>query len=157
MEWSLAGYRPVRAHRAIAALLCLPMAAPALAGSLDLAALRGHVVYLDFWASWCAPCRQSFPWMDSIVKSYQDQGLAVIAVNVDQDRADADRFLAQFRPGFQVLFDPKGSSAAEFKVSGMPTSLIIDRHGVVRYTHVGFWPADAQVATRQIRELLAEH
>jgi len=151
------GEKPVRAVSTVAALCCLMMAVPAPAGPIDLAALRGRVVYLDFWASWCTPCRQSFPWMESIRKSYQDQGLAVIAVDVDQDRADADRFLAQFHPGFEVLFDPQGSNAEKFKVSGMPTSLIIDRHGVVRYTHVGFWPADAQVAAQQIRELLAEH
>ncbi|HEY6923564.1 MAG TPA: TlpA disulfide reductase family protein [Steroidobacteraceae bacterium] len=157
MELSLAGYRPVRARSAVAALLCLMVGFPALADPVDLAALRGRVVYLDFWASWCGPCRQSFPWMDSIRKSYQGQGLAVLAVNVDQNRADADRFLAQFHPEFEVLFDPQGSSAERFKVVGMPTSFIIDRQGVVRYTHVGFWPADAQVATQQIRELLAEH
>jgi cytochrome c biogenesis protein CcmG, thiol:disulfide interchange protein DsbE len=158
MERALAGDRHVRAVSAVAALLCLIIAAPALAaGPIDLAALRGRVVYLDFWASWCAPCRQSFPWMESLRRSYQEQGLAVIAVNMDQDRADADRFLKQFHPGFEVLFDPRGDSAEQFKVSGMPTSLIIDRLGVVRYTHVGFWPADAQVAAQQVRELLAEH
>jgi thiol-disulfide isomerase/thioredoxin len=159
-EWSKAlagGDRRARGVSRFAALLCLMAAVPTPAGPLDLDALRGRVVYLDFWASWCTPCRQSFPWMESLRKTYQDQGLAVVAVNLDRDRTDADRFLKQFHPGFEVLFDPQGSSAGQFKITGMPTSLLIDRRGAVRYMHVGFWPADAQAATQQIRELLAEH
>jgi len=123
---------------------------------LDLSGLHGRVVYLDFWASWCAPCRQSFPWMDSMQQTYGTQGLSVLAINVDHDRADAERFLKQFQPRFEVRFDPEGSWALQFKVTGMPTSLIIDRRGVVRFTHVGFWPAESAVAAHEIRELLAE-
>ena len=89
-------------------------------------------------------------------QAHQAEGLTVIAVNVDHDRADADRFLRQFQPGFEVRFDPEGTLAQRFKVSGMPTSLIIDRHGSVRFTHVGFWPADGAVAAHEIRALLAE-
>lgn len=122
----------------------------------DLDALRGSVVYLDFWASWCAPCRQSFPWMEEMRKAHQAEGLTIIAVNVDHNRADAERFLKQFQPGFEVRFDPDGLLAQRFKVSGMPTSIIIDRHGAVRFTHVGYWPADGVVAAHEIRELLAE-
>ncbi len=136
-------------------LLCL-LAIPAWSEPLDLNAFAGKVVYLDFWASWCAPCRQSFPWMSAMQKAYQAQGLTVIAVNVDHDRADADSFLRQFQPQFQVWFDPQGSWAEKFKVSGMPTSIIIDRHGVPRFTHIGFWPGDSDVSAQQIRELLAE-
>jgi hypothetical protein len=94
--------------------------------------------------------------MEEMQKAHQTDGLNVIAVNVDHDRADADRFLKQFHPGFDVRFDPEGTLAQRFKVSGMPTSLIIDRHGAVRFTHVGFWPADSAVAAHEIRELLAE-
>lgn len=126
------------------------------AGPLNLSSLHGRVIYLDFWASWCAPCRQSFPWMDSMQRTYAAQGLSVLAINVDHDRADADRFLKEFRPQFEVRFDPDGTWAQQYKVTGMPTSLIIDRRGVVRFTHIGFWPADGVVATHEIRELLAE-
>jgi cytochrome c biogenesis protein CcmG/thiol:disulfide interchange protein DsbE len=124
---------------------------------LDLSTLRGRVVYLDFWASWCGPCRQSFPWMESMKNTYGAQGLTVLAINVDHDRADADQFLKIFHPDFEIRFDPQGSWAEQFKVSGMPTSVIIDRHGVVRFTHVGFWPAQGDVSAQQIQQLLAEH
>jgi thiol-disulfide isomerase/thioredoxin len=123
---------------------------------LDLTAWRGRVVYLDFWASWCAPCRQSFPWMNSMQKTYDADGLTIIAINVDHDRADAERFLKQFQPRFEVRFDPQGRWAEQFKVSGMPTSMIIDRHGVTRFTHIGFWPGDSETSAQQIRELLRE-
>jgi cytochrome c biogenesis protein CcmG/thiol:disulfide interchange protein DsbE len=126
------------------------------ASSLDLTSHRGRVVYLDFWASWCAPCRQSFPWMETLKRSYGDQGLEVIAVNLDTDRADADKFLKQFHPTFDVRFDPKGELAELYKVHGMPSSVLIDRHGVTRFTHVGFRPIDAAIYEAQLRGLLAE-
>ena len=126
------------------------------AAPLDLASLRGQVVYLDFWASWCGPCRQSFPWMQALKNSYESQGLAIVAVNVDTDRADADKFLHQFQPTFAVRFDPKGELAELYKVKGMPSSVLIDRHGVTRFTHVGFRPVDGAVYEAQLRELLSE-
>ena len=153
----LAKRLPIIGRAAICALLLAVRASPVSAAPLDLSALRGRVVYLDFWASWCGPCRQSFPWMDSMQKAYEAQGLTVLAINVDRDRADADRFLKIFHPEFEIRFDPEGSWAEEFKVSGMPTSVIIDRHGAVRFTHVGFWPAQGDVSAQQIRKLLAEH
>jgi thiol-disulfide isomerase/thioredoxin len=142
---------------AICALLGVFNPAAAAAAPLDLGALHGRVVYLDFWASWCGPCRQSFPWMESMKNTYEGQGLTVLAINVDHDRAAADRFLKIFHPDFEIRFDPQGSWAEQFKVSGMPTSVIIDRHGVVRFTHVGFWPAQGDASAQQIQQLLAEH
>ena len=114
-------------------------------------------MYLDFWASWCAPCRQSFPWMQKMKMTYESQGLTILAINVDQTRADADRFLERFHPDFQVLFDPEGALAEQFKAKGMPTSVIFDRHGTVRFTHVGFVPVSEEKFEQEIRELLAEH
>ena len=153
----LAKRLPIIGRAAICALLLAVRASPVSAAPLDLSALRGRVVYLDFWASWCGPCQQSFPWMDSMQKAYEAQGLTVLAINVDRDRADADRFLKIFHPDFDIRFDPSGSWAEEFKVSGMPTSVLIDRHGAVRFTHVGFWPAQGDVSAQQIRKLLDEH
>jgi cytochrome c biogenesis protein CcmG/thiol:disulfide interchange protein DsbE len=123
---------------------------------LDLEGFRGRVVYLDFWASWCGPCRQSFPWMQTMKRTYENQGLTVVAVNLDRDRTAADRFLVQFRPTFDVRFDPSGDLAELYKVQGMPSSVLIDRHGVARFTHVGFRPVDGAVYEAQVRELLAE-
>jgi cytochrome c biogenesis protein CcmG/thiol:disulfide interchange protein DsbE len=126
------------------------------ADPIDLQAFRGRVVYLDFWASWCVPCRQSFPWMQTLKAKYQRQGLEVIAVNLDQNRGDADRFLGKFRPTFEVRFDPRGESAERFRVQGMPTSVIIDRHGAVRFTHIGFRPVDETAHENELRQVLAE-
>jgi cytochrome c biogenesis protein CcmG, thiol:disulfide interchange protein DsbE len=128
----------------------------ARAADLDLNAYRGKVVYLDFWASWCGPCKQSFPWMETLKDTYDRQGLAVIAVNLDMDRADADKFLDRFRPTFEVRFDPKGELAALYKVRAMPSSVLIDRHGVARFTHEGYRPVDGAAYEAQVRELLAE-
>jgi len=143
--------------RSALVILCLAVSASVPAAvSLDLTRFRGRVVYLDFWASWCGPCKQSFPWMESLQKTYGDQGFEIIAVNVETDRADADKFLNLLHPTFEVQFDPKGELAEFYKVHGMPSSVLIDRHGVTRFTHVGFRPIDAALYEAQLRELLAE-
>ena len=138
------------------ACACLAGSPFSASASLDLDGLRGRVVYLDFWASWCAPCREAFPWMRVMQSTYEPQGLAVIAVNLDHDRADAERFLRTFRPNFKVQFDPQGLLAEQFNVAGMPTSVLIDRHGVQRYTHIGFRAVDRQIRSKEIQQLLAE-
>jgi thiol-disulfide isomerase/thioredoxin len=126
------------------------------ASTLDLASFHGRVVYLDFWASWCGPCKQSFPWMETMKSTYQAQGLEIVAVNVDADRADADKFLKRFHPTFGVRFDPKGELAELYKVQAMPSSVLIDRHGAARFMHAGFRPVDGPIYEAQLRELLAE-
>jgi thiol-disulfide isomerase/thioredoxin len=122
----------------------------------ELERLRGRVVWLDFWASWCAPCRQSFPWMQKMTEMHGAEGLTVLAVDVDANRDDAERFLKRFSPTFTVEFDPKGELPEAYRVKAMPTSFLIDRHGTIRYTHRGFLPADLAGYETQIRELLAE-
>lgn len=123
---------------------------------LDLKELRGHVVYVDFWASWCTPCRQSFPWMKALASAYEGQGLSVVAIDLDHDRQDAQRFLRAFQPNFAVIFDPAGTLAQRFNVVGMPTSVLIDRAGKIRYQHVGFLLKQRAQYERQVRDLLAE-
>jgi cytochrome c biogenesis protein CcmG/thiol:disulfide interchange protein DsbE len=143
--------------RCIRMSICLVLFMPVhAASSLDLTSLRGRVVYLDFWASWCGPCRQSFPWMENMKSTYEAQGLEIVAVNLDTYRADADKFLNQFHPTFDVRFDPKGELAEFYKVQGMPSSVLIDRHGAMRFSHVGFRPVDGAIYEAQMRELLAE-
>ena len=138
-------------------IMCLAALAPAhAASSLDLTSFRGRVVYLDFWASWCGPCRQSFPWMETLKSTYAAQGLEIITVNLDSERSDADKFLKEFHPTFDVRFDPKGELAEFYKVHGMPWSVLIDRHGVTRSSHVGFRPIDGAIYESQLRALLAE-
>ena len=108
------------------------------ADNLNLDAYKGKVVYVDFWASWCGPCRESFPWMKKIQQQYGKDGLVVIAVNVDQEKKLADDFLNEFKPDFKVLFDKEGKLADDFKVSSMPSSYVIDRQGKPRFKHKGF-------------------
>jgi thiol-disulfide isomerase/thioredoxin len=157
----VAGHRATQRRGAVARgflglLEVLVLVTLAQAADLDLSAYRGKVVYLDFWASWCGPCKQSFPWMETLKGTYDRQGLTVIAVNLDMDRADADKFLDRFRPTFEVRFDPKGELAALYKVRAMPSSVLIDRHGVARFTHEGYRPIDGAAYEAQVRELLTE-
>ena len=106
--------------------------------SVKLSDYLGKVVYLDFWASWCAPCRETFPWMNQMQQKYANQGFEIVAVNIDTKRTDADKFLAQVPAGFTLLFDSKRSVAKTYALKGMPTSFLIDRAGNVVSTHLGF-------------------
>jgi peroxiredoxin len=94
--------------------------------------------------------------MQALQSTYAPEGLTVVAVNVDRERRAADRFLAQYPARFELRFDPEGSLAETYQVRGMPTSLLIDRQGKVRYTHIGFRPIDGAIYERQVRELLEE-
>ena len=108
------------------------------ADNLNLDSYKGKVVYVDFWASWCGPCRESFPWMKKMQQQYGKDGLVIIAINVDQDKKLADKFLSEFKPEFNVLFDKDGTLAEDFKVSSMPSSYVLDREGKPRFKHKGF-------------------
>jgi thiol-disulfide isomerase/thioredoxin len=99
---------------------------------------KGKVVLVDFWASWCPPCKTSFPELDTLYQSYRERGLEVLAVNLDEHRKDADAFLANHPHVMAVAFDPKGESAVAFAVHGMPSSVVIDRSGSIRFTHMGY-------------------
>jgi thiol-disulfide isomerase/thioredoxin len=125
-------------------------------GPLSLSALRGQVVLVDFWASWCGPCAQSFPWLDELQKKLGSQGFTVLAVNVDKQRKKADTFLAQHPVQFSIAFDPQGKAAAAYGLPGMPSSYLVDRAGVLRRAHTGFRPEEAAELEAQIRALLAE-
>lgn len=109
--------------------------------------LRGKVVLLDFWASWCEPCRQSFPWMSELQQRHGDSGLVVIAINLDQDRKLAERFLAATPARFRIEYDAEGMLATRFDVTAMPMSIVIDRQGRIRERHKGF--REEQRATRE--------
>lgn len=145
----------------VSGMLCLMLLgapAAAVAGGagqlLDLAAFRGRVVYLDFWASWCAPCRQSFPWMNRLQHELGADGLVVVAVNVDRQRGDAEGFLREHPAQFRVVFDPEGVLAEKFGVRGMPTSFLIDRSGRVESRHEGFFLRDRGALEQRVRALV---
>jgi cytochrome c biogenesis protein CcmG/thiol:disulfide interchange protein DsbE len=108
------------------------------ADALDLARFRGKVVLMDFWASWCEPCRHSFPWLNDMQTKYADRGLVVIGVNVDRERAAAERFLRDVPAAFQIVYDPAGTLAAKYDLPGMPVSYVIGPNGQILGRHVGF-------------------
>lgn len=105
---------------------------------VNLSALRGKYVYLDFWASWCAPCKKSFPWMGALQQRFGAAGLQVVAINVDTRRSDADQFLASTPAAFTVAFDPTGATPKKYAIKGMPSSVLIDPSGKIIATHTGF-------------------
>lgn len=123
-------------------------------GPLKLEDLRGKVVYLDYWASWCGPCRQTFPFMNELQARYRDKDFVVIAVSIDSDPAAARRFLAQYPANFIIAYDPQGSTAKALRVQGMPTTFLIDQRGDIIATHVGFREADKGKIEREIKSLL---
>jgi thiol-disulfide isomerase/thioredoxin len=129
---------------------------PALTGTVNLDSLRGHVVYLDFWASWCGPCRASFPWMAGLDKKYRAKGLEIVAVNLDKDRALADAFLADYPAPFTIAFDPKGGTAEAYGVSAMPSSFVIGKDGKILLRHAGFDPQRTGQVELQIEEALGK-
>jgi cytochrome c biogenesis protein CcmG, thiol:disulfide interchange protein DsbE len=140
---------------------------PALAVSNDKGATiavdgaGAKLTYIDFWASWCTPCKQSFPWMDAMSEKYGNRGFRVVAISVDKKREDADKFLRQAATvlrandaAFAVGFDPEGKTAAALQVKAMPTSLLVDEKGKVIFVHSGFKAADTDALEAQIKTAL---
>jgi len=121
------------------------------AGEVGLGEYRGKVVYLDFWASWCGPCKQSFPWMEQLQAKYASQGLRVVVVNVDKRREDAMKFLQYKKPDLIVAFDAQGITPRAYAVKAMPTSVLIGRDGKVLSVHRGFRPEDTDALERQVQ------
>jgi thiol-disulfide isomerase/thioredoxin len=133
-------------------------ALPTASGEMvSLAPLRGRVVYVDFWASWCAPCRRSFPWMNELQARYGKDGLAIVGINVDKRREDAERFLRDTPASFTIVFDAQGKAPAAYDVKGMPSSYLIDRNGDVAAVEEGFHDERRNDVEARIRALLAKH
>jgi thiol-disulfide isomerase/thioredoxin len=124
-------------------------------GHISLAALKGKVVYVDFWASWCGPCRQSFPWMNAMQAKYGAKGLQVVGVNLDAKRADADKFLAEVPATFSIAFDAQGDTPKRYAVKGMPTSVLIGADGTVLKVHTGFRDEERKALEEAIQSALA--
>lgn len=135
----LYGFPKVRWHFfAIASLLIPAFSTVHSADPFDLETYRGKVVVVDFWASWCVPCRRSFPWMNEMHSKYGDDGLVIIGVNMDADAADAQKFLGQYPAEFSVVYDPNGDLARQYDVIAMPSSYVFDRDGKQVAQHLGF-------------------
>jgi len=104
----------------------------------DLKSHAGKVVIVDFWASWCVPCRRSFPWLNDMHQKYADEGLVIIGVNLDADRSEAMKFLEEYPPKFNIYYDESKDLAREFGVVAMPSSFVIGRDGEIAKKHFGF-------------------
>jgi cytochrome c biogenesis protein CcmG/thiol:disulfide interchange protein DsbE len=124
--------------------------------SLRLADLAGNVVLMDFWASWCIPCRTSFPAIDALQRELGPKGLVVVAVNVDEQRKNAEAFLAERPHVMRVAFDPTGQAAQAFALQAMPSAVVIDRSGHIRYTHMGYTDKTVAQYRAEVLELLGE-
>lgn len=122
----------------------------------DLQQFRGKVVYVDFWASWCAPCAKSFPFLNSVYKKYQPRGLQVLAINMDEQPELAKDFLSKYPAEFPIATDLVGQCAENFAVEAMPSSYLIDKKGIIRHVHFGFRPDEAEKLHGLLEQLLAE-
>jgi len=125
-------------------------------GQISLVELKGKVVLVDFWASWCGPCRESFPWMNSVQEKYAAQGLVVVGINLDQQPKDAEAFLKQVPANFTLLQDNKAVLPEAYGLIGMPSSYLLDRQGRLRATHTGFHISRVKEYETSIQQLLAE-
>ena len=121
---------------------------------IELSKYHGQIVYIDFWASWCQPCRKSFTWMNKMQSLYGSEGFKVIAINLDESRAKADKFLQQMPANFDVAFDPQGNTAEAYKIKAMPSSYLIDKNGKVVHANLGFRGNDEDELETKIRNLL---
>lgn len=148
----------VPAHAAQTGAPAPPFALPTSHGdAISLAQLRGRVVYVDFWASWCGPCRRSFPWMNALKARYGKDGLAIVGINVDKRREDAERFLRDTPASFTIAFDAAGKTPAAYDVKGMPSSYVVDRKGNVVAIEEGFHDERRDAIEARLRALLAQH
>ena len=151
--------------------LCIPPAVAVEAGSrapslslealeggapVTIAGLRGQVVYVDFWASWCIPCRRSMPTLDEFYRKYKARGFTVVGVNKDATTAEATKFLTKVPVSFVLVRDASDAAARSFNVKGMPSGYLIDRKGTVRVVHVGFNADHAAALEKEIDSLLKE-
>lgn len=125
------------------------------AGKLvQLSGLKGKVVLVDFWASWCAPCRDSMPFLEKLHKTYGDRGLVVVGVNIDNDLAAAQKFLKDMSVSFTIVNDSDKRVAKSYAPPTMPSSYLIDRQGKVRLVHAGFKASDAGRIDAEVKSLL---
>jgi peroxiredoxin len=124
--------------------------------NLKLSELRGDVVLINFWASWCGPCRQEMPLLSELHDKYKDLGFTVLGVNVEENSAQARKLLKESPVSFPVLFDNDSTVSKEYNVVAMPSTVLVDRDGNVRYLHKGYQPGDETTYLDKVRNLIRE-
>ena len=124
--------------------------------NLKLSEHRGEVVMINFWASWCAPCRQEMPHLNDLYMRYKDLGFTLLAINVEEDSAQAQQMARELKMAFPVLFDTENKVSKMYDVSAMPSTVIVDRSGNMRFLHRGYQPGYEDEYQQQIRELIRE-
>jgi len=124
--------------------------------ALDISSYKGKVIYLDFWASWCPPCKLSFPSLNKLHTELQSQGVEIIAINLDEEKIDAESFLKQTPVNFYISYDKEGNCPKAYNVMAMPSSYVIDKEGIVREIHLGFDKDNLKDIRNSILTLLSE-
>jgi thiol-disulfide isomerase/thioredoxin len=125
--------------------------------TIDLSQFKGQVVMINFWATWCGPCRQEMPLLEDIYKKYKPMGFTMLGVNVEPDSKAAEDWLAKQKPvSFPIAFDVDSKVSKMYKVAGMPSTIFVDRKGNVREIHKGYKPGDENLYLTQIRAMLKE-
>jgi peroxiredoxin len=166
----LSTFRKLPATSLLALLACLSLSAATgvapqapdfrlenrAGGETSLADLRGQVVMINFWASWCGPCRQEFPALDEMYRKYKPMGFTMVGINVETEKTDAERFLGMRPVSFPILFDPDNSVSGSYGVSAMPTTVLVDRQGRLRWQHRAYQPGDEARYIEQIRAMVRE-
>ncbi|MFZ5862087.1 MAG: TlpA family protein disulfide reductase [Nitrospirota bacterium] len=148
---------PARAERADVGRAAPLFEAKTLAGQpVALADLKGKVLLMDFWASWCEPCREEFPEFEAMYKEFRDRGVEIVAVSVDRKRENALEFVAKHPVTFTVVHDQDRSIADRYKPRAMPTAYVIDQKGMVRFVHLGYQKSYLAAYREEITKLLAE-
>lgn len=124
--------------------------------NMRLAEMRGEVVMINFWASWCGPCRQEMPILEELYSRYSRAGFTILGVNVEPDPADADKILKDIPVSFPVLYDTESKVSQLYSVEAMPSTILVDRDGNLRYLHRGYKPGYEDAYRDQIKELIRE-
>ncbi|MDH3388767.1 MAG: TlpA family protein disulfide reductase [Gammaproteobacteria bacterium] len=124
--------------------------------NLKLSEMTGNVVLINFWASWCGPCREEMPLLNALHKKYEPLGFTVIGVNVEEDVNNARGFLKSFPVNFPVLLDNTNKVSKQYNVIAMPTTVVVDRDGNMRYLHKGYKPGDEDKYTKMVKKLVRE-
>lgn len=126
--------------------------------SIELSDYKGKVTLLDVWASWCKPCKEEFPFLIELYNQYSDKDFSIFAVNIDEEKGNAKKFLANLNKDvpFKIMYDPESKVPTLYKIDAIPSVYILDKKGIVRYYHLGFMESEKEKYKKEIETLLNE-